>query len=303
MPDRRVFISQIALLIASIPASALFIGMMRGKYSYRVIKHALSFDNLPHDFNGFRIAHISDFHCGSFDDEKKLRYGIEMINDQNPDVILFTGDMVNNIAKEIYPWKALISSLKAPHGKFAVLGNHDYGDYINWDSNEEKKENLNHLISLLEDMGFKVLLNNSTKISINNASISLIGVENWGKGKFKKNGDLDLAIRDIDSSDFKILMSHDPSHWEQKVISHKEHIDLTLSGHTHGMQFGIEIPGWIKWSPIQYKYKYWAGIYKEKNQFINVNRGFGFLAYPGRVGIYPEISILELKRKLNTQQS
>jgi predicted MPP superfamily phosphohydrolase len=303
IPERRLFISQLAILLASIPASALFIGMLRGKYSYRVINHELSFDKLPSEFTDFRIAHVSDFHCGSFDNEEKLAYGISMINQQHPDIILFTGDMVNNIAKEILPWKKLISSLNAPYGKYAVLGNHDYGDYVKWDSEEEKKANLKQLIFLLEDMGFKVLLNNAIKIDKKNSSISLIGVENWGSGKFKKNGDLDLALKKVPSEDFKILMSHDPSHWEEQVISHKEHIDLTLSGHTHGMQFGIEIPGWIKWSPIQYRYKYWAGVYKEQNQFINVNRGFGFLAYPGRVGIYPEISILDLKSKLNDDNS
>ena len=299
IPERRLFISQLAILLASIPASALFIGMLRGKYSYKVINHELSFNNLPVDFNGFRVAHVSDFHCGSFDNKEKLAYGINMINQQQPDIILFTGDMVNNIAKEILPWKKLISSLNAPYGKYAVLGNHDYGDYVRWDSDEEKKENLKQLIFHLEDMGFKVLLNNAIKINKKESSISLIGVENWGSGKFKKNGDLDLALKDVDPADFKILMSHDPSHWEKQVITHKEHIDLTLSGHTHGMQFGIEIPGWIKWSPIQYRYKYWAGVYKEQNQFINVNRGFGFLAYPGRVGIYPEISILDLKSKFD----
>jgi len=195
--------------------------------------------------------------------------------------------------------------LSAPHGKYAILGNHDYGDYIKWSSSEEKLKNFENLQFLLKGMGFKVLLNTSEKIKVKNSSISLIGVENWGRGGFKKKGDLDLAIKNINPNDFKILMSHDPSHWEDKVINHKHHIDLTLSGHTHGMQFGIEIPGWIKWSPIQYRYKYWAGIYKEKNQIINVNRGFGFLAYPGRVGIYPEISILELKStsKSNNQQS
>ena len=305
MPERRHFISQLAVLLASIPASALFIGMLRGKYSYRVINHILSFENLPKDFDGFKIAHISDFHCGSFDNVKKLSYGINMINQQKPDIILFTGDMVNNIAKEIIPWKEIISELSAPNGKYAILGNHDYGDYIKWSSSEEKLKNFENLQFLLKEMGFKVLLNTSEKIKVKNSSISLIGVENWGRGGFKKKGDLDLAIKNINPNDFKILMSHDPSHWEDKVINHKHHIDLTLSGHTHGMQFGIEIPGWIKWSPIQYRYKYWAGIYKEKKQIINVNRGFGFLAYPGRVGIYPEISILELKStsKSNIQQS
>tara|TARA_B100001287_G_scaffold261698_1_gene250980 strand:- start:30572 stop:31819 length:1248 start_codon:yes stop_codon:yes gene_type:complete len=303
MPDRRLFVSQLAILLASIPTSALFIGMLRGKYSYRVIKHNLHFDNLPVEFNGFRIAHISDFHCGSFDNEKKLAYGINMINQQQPDIILFTGDMVNNIAKEILPWKSLISTLEAPFGKYAVLGNHDYGDYVKWDSKEEKIENFNLLKSLIEEMGFTLLLNNNTNIIKESSTISLLGVENWGKGGFKKSGDLDIALKNTNSNDFKILMSHDPSHWEEIVINHKEKIDLTLSGHTHGMQFGIEIPGWVKWSPIQYRYKYWAGIYKEFSQVINVNRGFGFLAYPGRVGIYPEISILELKSNLNFNTS
>ena len=296
MPDRRVFVSQLAILIGSIPASALFIGMLRGKYSYRVINHDLIFDNLPYDFDGFKIAHISDFHCGSFDNEEKIRYGIEMINQQNPDIILFTGDMVNNIADEVIPWKKLISSLKAPYGKYAIMGNHDYGDYYRWENDLEKQKNFNQLIQFEEEMGFKVLLNSSEIINKSDSSIRIIGVENWGSGGFKKNGDLDLAIKGVKSEEFKILLSHDPSHFKEKVINHKEHFDLTLSGHTHGMQFGIEIPGWFKWSPIKYRYKYWAGIYKELNQFINVNRGFGFLAYPGRVGIYPEISIISLKR-------
>lgn len=293
-PHRREFISKLALLLASIPVGALFLGMLRGKYNYRVIKHKLSFDNLPSSFDGFKIIHISDFHCGSFDNVEKVKYGIKMINDQRPDLILFSGDMVNNMAKEILPWKEIIRSLDAPFGKFAVLGNHDYGDYIPWENETMKKENMNDLLSYLKEMGFQVLLNESKPIKKDQDEIALIGVENWGAGGFKKNGDFDKASSDVKESIFKILISHDPSHWQQKIIEHPTHVDLTLSGHTHGMQFGIEIPGWIKWSPVKYRYKYWAGIYKEKNQFINVNRGFGFLAYPGRVGIYPEISLLEL---------
>ena len=296
MPERRLFISQLSILLASIPASTLFIGMLRGKYNYKVIKHQLSFQRLPKEFNGFKIVHISDFHSGSFDNKQKLKYGIDLINKQKPDIILFTGDLVNNTADEILPWKDLLSSLEAPFGKYSVLGNHDYGDYVSWDSKEEKANNLKKLIDLQEEMGFKVLLNNSEKIHIDKSSIDLIGIENWGGG-FKQNGDLDLALKKTNSDSFKILMSHDPTHWEEKVISHKEHIDLTLAGHTHGMQFGIEIPGFIKWSPIKYRYKYWAGIYKELEQIINVNRGFGFLAYPGRVGIYPEITLITLKDK------
>ena len=247
------------------------------------------------EFNGFKIVHISDFHSGSFDNKQKLKYGIDLINKQKPDIILFTGDLVNNTADEILPWKDLLSSLEAPFGKYSVLGNHDYGDYVQWDSKDEKANNLKKLIDLQEEMGFKVLLNNSEKIHIDKSSIDLIGVENWGGG-FKQNGDLDLALQKTNSDSFKILMSHDPTHWEEKVISHKEHIDLTL-GHTHGMQFGIEIPGIIKWSPAKYRYKHWAGIYQELGQIINVNRGFGFLAYPGRVGIYPEITLITLQNK------
>ncbi len=296
IPQRRIFISQLSILLASIPASALFLGMLRGKYNYKVIKHQLSFNRLPKDFNGFKIVHISDFHCGSFDNKEKLTYGIDLINKQEPDIILFTGDMVNNIADEILPWKSLISSLNAPYGKYAVLGNHDYGDYTSWNSDEEKVNNFKKLIALQNEMGFKMLNNASEKIKVNQSTIDLLGVENWGSG-FKQKGNLDLALANTKSNDFKILMSHDPTHWKEKVLSHKQHIDLTLSGHTHGMQFGIEIPGIIKWSPAKYRYKHWAGIYQELNKVINVNRGFGFLAYPGRVGIYPEITLITLQNK------
>ena len=300
IPQRRLFISQLSILLASIPASALFFGMLRGKYNYKVIKHQLSFNRLPKDFNGFKIVHISDFHCGSFDNKEKLTYGIDLINKQKPDIILFTGDMVNNIADEILPWKSLISSLSAPYGKYAVLGNHDYGDYNSWNSDEEKIENFKKLITLQNEMGFKLLNNTSEIININQSTIDLIGVENWGSG-FKQKGNLDLALANTKANDFKILMSHDPTHWKEKVLTHKQHIDLTLSGHTHGMQFGIEIPGIIKWSPAKYRYKHWAGIYQEFNQIINVNRGFGFLAYPGRVGIYPEITLITLQTKESSQ--
>ena len=300
IPQRRLFISQLSILLASIPASALFFGMLRGKYNYKVIKHQLSFNRLPKDFNGFKIVHISDFHCGSFDNKEKLTYGIDLINKQKPDIILFTGDMVNNIADEILPWKSLISSLNAPYGKYAVLGNHDYGDYNSWNSDDEKIENFKKLITLQNEMGFKLLNNTSEIININQSTIDLIGVENWGSG-FKQKGNLDLALANTKANDFKILMSHDPTHWKEKVLTHKQHIDLTLSGHTHGMQFGIEIPGIIKWSPAKYRYKHWAGIYQEFNQIINVNRGFGFLAYPGRVGIYPEITLITLQTKESSQ--
>ena len=296
IPQRRLFISQLSILLASIPASALLIGMIRGKYNYKVIKHQLSFERLPVDFHGFKIIHISDFHCGSFDNKKKFSYGIDLINQQNADIILFTGDMVNNIADEILPWKELISSLKAPYGKYAVLGNHDYGDYTAWDKQEDKINNFKKLIALENEMGFTVLNNRNEKIKIKDSSIDLLGVENWGSG-FKQKGNLDMALGGTKPEDFKILMSHDPTHWQEKVLVHQQKIDLTLSGHTHGMQFGIEIPGIIKWSPAKYRYKHWAGIYQEFDQLINVNRGFGFLAYPGRVGIYPEITCITLQKQ------
>ena len=299
IPQRRIFLSQLSILLASIPASALLIGMIRGKYNYKVIKHQLSFKRLPDDFNGFKIIHISDFHCGSFDNKEKLSYGIDLINQQNADIILFTGDMVNNIADEVLPWKELISSLRAPHGKYAVLGNHDYGDYTSWENEKDKINNLKKLITLENEMGFTVLNNSNEKIKYKDSSIDLVGVENWGSG-FKKKGDLDLALKNTNSEDFKILMSHDPTHWQEKVLLHQQKIDLTLSGHTHGMQFGIEIPGIIKWSPAKYRYKYWAGVYQETGQVINVNRGFGFLAYPGRVGIYPEITLITLQKQKST---
>lgn len=296
IPQRRLFISQLSILLASIPASALLIGMIRGKYNYKVIKHQLSFERLPVDFHGFKILHISDFHCGSFDNKKKFSYGIDLINQQNADIILFTGDMVNNIADEILPWKELISSLKAPYGKYAVLGNHDYGDYTAWDKEEDKINNFKKLIALENEMGFTVLNNRNEKIKIKDSSVDLLGVENWGSG-FKQKGNLDMALGGTKPEDFKILMSHDPTHWQEKVLVHQQKIDLTLSGHTHGMQFGIEIPGIIKWSPAKYRYKHWAGIYQEFDQLINVNRGFGFLAYPGRVGIYPEITCITLQKQ------
>ncbi|RKR14146.1 hypothetical protein CLV91_0218 [Maribacter vaceletii] len=297
MPDRRKFISTLALGIAAIPFGALLYGMYKGKYNFKVLKYDLEYDDLPDSFNGYQITQISDVHSGSFDNREKIEYAINLINEQKSDVLLFTGDMVNNKAEEMYPWKDLFSTLEAKDGKFSVLGNHDYGDYIQWPSDEAKKENLKDLKKIQKEMGFHLLLNDSEYITKGEDKIALVGVENWGKGGFKKAGDLHKAASKINNDDFKILLSHDPSHWEQKVIKDPYHYHLTLSGHTHGMQFGIEIPGWIKWSPVKWRYTYWAGIYKEMGQFINVNRGFGFLGYPGRVGIWPEITVITLKKK------
>ena len=300
MASRRKFVSTIALGIAAIPFASLLYGMIQGKYNYKVLKYVLEFEDLPGEFEGFTLTQISDIHSGSFDNRNKVEYAINLINEQKSDVILFTGDLVNNIADEMNDWKQLFSTLKAPHGVFSVLGNHDYGDYVKWESDSEKAGNLQNLKKLQKDMGWNLLLNENRYLKKNGQKIALIGVENWGENGFKQAGDLDKACQGISEDDFKILMSHDPSHWQSKVKKDPRHFHLTLSGHTHGMQFGIEIPGILKWSPIKYRYKNWAGIYEEFGRYINVNRGFGFLGYPGRVGIWPEITVIQLKKKQNT---
>jgi len=300
LPARRRFLSLLALGIAAVPFGALLYGMYKGKYNFKVLRYNLEFDDLPDSFDGYQITQISDIHSGSFDDRKMIEYGVDLINKQKSDVLLFTGDMVNNMTSEMEPWADLFSTLHAKDGKFSVLGNHDYGDYIPWDTEELKHQNLEDLKSLQKEMGFDLLLNEHRYLQIGEDKIALVGVENWGKGGFKKAGDLKKASSQINENDFKILMSHDPSHWEMEVIKDAYHYHLTLSGHTHGMQFGIEIPGWIKWSPVKWRYPYWAGIYKEMGQFINVNRGFGFLGYPGRVGIWPEITVITLRKKALT---
>ena len=297
LPQRRRFLSMIGLGIAALPFGALLYGMYKGKYNFKVLKYTMEYEDLPDAFDGYQITQISDVHSGSFDNRKKIEYAIDLVNQQKSDVLLFTGDMVNNKTEEMYPWKDLFSTLEAKDGKFSVLGNHDYGDYISWDTEEEKAKNLQDLKNLQKEMGFDLLLNESRYLQKGADRIALLGVENWGKGGFKKAGDLQKAKSTISKDDFKILMSHDPSHWEEEVLPDDYHYHLTLSGHTHGMQFGIEIPGWIKWSPVKWRYKQWAGIYEEMGEFINVNRGFGFLGYPGRVGIWPEITVITLKKK------
>ncbi len=298
LPSRRKFISQLAFTLGAIPFASLLLGMIRGKYNYKVLHYALEFDDLPEAFEGFTLTQISDIHSGSFDNADKVQYGVDLINEQKSDVILFTGDMVNNKAEELLPWKDTFAQLKASMGKFSVLGNHDYGDYVEWSSKEEKEQNLASLIQTQEEMGFSMLLNETHFLEKDGQRLALVGVENWGKGGFKKVGDLDKAVEEVNENDFKILLSHDPSHWEEKVLPHPYPFQLTLSGHTHGMQFGIEIPGWFKWSPVKWRYKQWAGLYTEQQQWINVNRGFGFLGYPGRVGIWPEITKITLKRSI-----
>lgn len=300
LPERRRFLGMVALGIAALPFGALLYGMYKGKYNFKVLKYTLEFEDLPNSFDGYQITQISDIHSGSFDDRKKIAYGVDLINKQKSDLLLFTGDMVNNKTEEMLPWAELFSTLEAKDGKYSVLGNHDYGDYIAWETEELKQQNLQELKDLQRNMGFDLLLNEHRYLEKNGERIALVGVENWGKGGFKKAGDLKKASSQIKQNDFTILMSHDPSHWSEEVLYDDKHYHLTLSGHTHGMQFGIEIPGWIKWSPVKWRYKYWAGVYKELGQFINVNRGFGFLGYPGRVGIWPEITVITLKKKVLT---
>ena len=295
-PSRRKFISQIGLGLAAIPFASILYGMYKGKYNFKVLKYTLHFEDLPEAFDGYQLTQISDIHSGSFDNVKKVEYAIDLINEQHSDIIVFTGDMVNNKANELEPYVSIFKRLKAKDGLYSVLGNHDYGDYVRWNSEEDKKQNLEDLKALQKNIGFDVLLNDNRFIEKNGQRIAIVGVENWGKGGFKKAGDLKKASKEVDAQDFKILLSHDPSHWDAEVVNDDYHYHLTLSGHTHGMQFGIEIPGLFKWSPVKWRYKHWAGIYEQLGQYINVNRGFGYLAFPGRVGIWPEITVIKLKK-------
>ncbi len=296
LPSRRKFVSQVGLGLAAIPFLSLIYGIFEGKYNFKVIKQAIFFPDLPDAFDGFTITHISDVHSGSFDNPDKIEYAIDLINQQKTDLILFTGDIVNTHAKEMRPWITTFNKIeKHPFGKYAVLGNHDYGEYVTWKTKEEKAENFEEIKQLYGQIGFNLLLNEHTFIEKEGQKIALVGVENWGHN-FKQAGDLNKAGAGLTKNDFKILMSHDPSHWEHIVKSDPNHYHLTLSGHTHGMQFGIEIPGYFKWSLAQYVYKQWAGLYENLGRYVYVNRGFGFHAYPGRVGIMPEITVIQLKK-------
>jgi uncharacterized protein len=299
MPNRRKFVSQIALGLAAVPFLSLIYGIFEGKYNFKVFKQTIFFPDLPDAFDGFKITQISDVHSGSFDNPEKISYAIDLINQQEADMILFTGDIVNTHAKEMYPWLETFNKIKDyKYGKFSVLGNHDYGEYVTWPSEKEKDENFKAIKNLYGQIGFKLLLNEHTYIQKGDDKIALIGVENWGHN-FKKAGDLNKASEHVHQDDFKVLMSHDPSHWEYEIKNHPKNFHLTLAGHTHGMQFGIEIPGYFKWSLAQYIYKQWAGLYENVGRYVYVNRGFGFHAYPGRVGIMPEITVIELKKGNN----
>ena len=294
-PARRKFISEIAVLVAALPFTGMFYGMFRGKYDYRVHRKTLYFTDLPEAFDGFTITQLSDIHSGSFDNTAAMQRGIDLANAQKSDLFVFTGDLVNNAAWEIERYISNFRQLKAPFGQFSILGNHDYGDYIEWTSEAEKAANLDKLKEHHKDLGYRLLLDENVELEKNGQKISLIGVQNWGKG-FIQLGDLNKALKGVDQNAFKILLSHDPTHWEEQVRFNPTTIHLTLSGHTHGAQFGVETAG-FRWSPVQYRYLDWAGLVNEKDRYLYVNRGFGFLAYSGRLGIWPEITVITLKRK------
>lgn len=295
MPGRRKFVSQLALGVAVIPFTSFLYGITKGKYLFKVHRHTLWFDDLPAAFDGFTITQISDVHSGSFDDMDAVRRGVEMVNAQQSDLFVFTGDLVNSVASEFDRWVDVFKEIKALHGQFSILGNHDYGDYHAWPSAEAKLANLEQLKKHHASAGFRLLLDENVEIEKDGEKINLLGVENWGIG-FGQRGNLRKALTGVQPENFKVLLSHDPSHWDKEVKNFDQHVHLTLSGHTHGMQMGVEIPG-LRWSPVKYRYPKWAGIYEEAGKYINVNRGFGYLGFAGRVGIWPEITVLELKRK------
>lgn len=294
--SRSAFLSWIGIAAGT----TLFGTMLSGftnQYKYKIRRVALAFPNLPANFKGFKVVQISDIHSGSFMNKAAVQKGVDMINALEPDVILFTGDLVNDRASEMEPYKEVFQQLKATHGVFSVLGNHDYGDYFQWPSAAAKAENLQRLQQIHAEMGWQLLNDTGVLLERNGDSIGLLGVQNIsGKGGFHSYGNMAKAYADTAQAPFKMLMSHDPSHWEAEVTRQYPDIDITFSGHTHGMQFGVELPG-FKWSPVKWVYKHWAGLYEQGQQKLYVNRGFGFIGYPGRVGILPEITLVELGKQ------
>ncbi len=275
---------------------AFGMGMLRGRTNVKVFRETVQIAGLPPAFNGLKIVQLSDIHlAGFYHQPGHIRRVVEQANSLEPDLVLFTGDMVHNFAEELDPFTGILQELKAPLGKFAVLGNHDYGKYFKWESDHAQKENLDRVKEQIRNAGFDLLLNEHRSVALNGSSLEIIGVENWGKPPFPQEGDLQAAMEGTDPRLVKILLSHDPSHWDLQVMG-KEPIALTLSGHTHGMQFGFEI-GNFRWSPSRWTYKHWAGLYRENGQYLYVNRGLGYTGFPGRVGIRPEITLLELNTR------
>lgn len=292
---RSVFLKRVALILGGTSIGGFLYGITN-RYNYQVKRIKLASDKVPAAFKGLRIAQISDIHSGSFDSHDAVARGVAKIMEQKPDIIFFTGDLVNNKAEEVKPYIDIFSQLKAPLGVYSTLGNHDYGDYVEWSSPQAKVANLEELKSIHGRMGWKLMMNEHVVLERGGDKIAIVGIENWGaKAHFPKYGDMRRAYAGLPEKQvpFMILLSHDPSHWDAQVITEYKDIDLTLSGHTHGMQFGVEIPGW-KWSPVKYVYQNWAGLYQQNGQYLYVNRGYGFLGYPGRLGILPEITVIEL---------
>ncbi|CAL1517005.1 metallophosphoesterase [Chitinophaga sp. MM2321] len=297
--SRSQFLNRLGLIAGGSLFATLVYGFSN-KYNYRVHKLKIAFKNLPASFKGLRVLQISDIHSGSFANREAVQKGVDLINAQKADLVLFTGDLVNDRADEMAQWMEMFSQIKAPMGVYSTLGNHDYGDYYPWPDKTPngysalREENLEKLKGVHKDLGWKLMMNENVILEKGGEQIALLGVENWSAIKrFPRYGDLKRAYEGTSHIPFKILLSHDPTHWDAQIRTEYPDIALTLAGHTHGMQFGIEIPG-LKWSPAQYFYKEWAGLYKEGEQRLYVNRGFGFLGYPGRVGVLPEITVIDL---------
>jgi predicted MPP superfamily phosphohydrolase len=283
----------VGIVFAGMPILPLTYGIAFGRFDFTTRRVRMNFPRLPAVFNGLKVIQISDFHIGTFVHHlAQVQYLVDRINDERPDLLLFTGDFVNNISEEMDPFLDVLNTLQAGIGKYSILGNHDYGEYVRWKTEQDKKDNLSRLIRLQKDIGFDLLLDESRKIKVSDRYVELIGIQNWGLPPFPQYGDLNKALKDVDEHAFKILMSHDPTHWDAQVRE-KTDIDLMLAGHTHGAQFGIEIPGW-RWSPVTMRYRQWGGLYTEGKQSLYVNTGLGSIGYPGRVGMPPEITVFEL---------
>jgi uncharacterized protein len=292
---RSEFLSKTAMIAAAVPLGAMAYGVISGAHDYRFRRKTVYLPNLPREFDGIKIGQLSDIHSGSFFNKTAVKGGIEMFLKEKPDVIFFTGDLVNNEAAEVREYIDVFSKLRAPLGVFSTTGNHDYGDYHSWPSRAAKIKNFKDLMEAHRLMNFDLLMNENRRIRVDNEEIAVLGIENWGAGRFSKYGKLDEAYHGTRDVPVKLLLSHDPSHWDAQVRQQHPDIDIMFAGHTHGFQFGVEI-GNFKWSPSQYVYKQWAGLYQEGSQYLYVNRGFGYLGYPGRIGMPPELTILELKR-------
>ncbi len=292
---RSEFLAKAGLAIASVPVAGITFGILSGAHDYRVRKTTVYLPNLPASFDGITIAQLSDIHSGSFFNKTAVKGGVELLMQQKPDMVFFTGDFVNYRAEEAEEYVPIFGKVKAPMGVYATLGNHDYGDYVNWDSQQQKVQNLQNLKEAHKLMGWELLMNENRIFTQGGEKLAVLGVENYGKGRFPKYGQLANAHAGTDEAAVKLLLSHDPSHWDLQIRPEYADIDIMFAGHTHGMQFGVEIPG-FKWSPVQYMYPQWAGLYQEGKQYLYVNRGFGYLGFPGRVGIFPEITVMELKK-------